>query len=139
MNDRRNSAMTTTSQLATQERIVQLILEALSSVNELLPEDKKIPVTADGPLYGRKRRLDSLGLVRLLATVEQLIEEEWSIRINFGEDMERLQKIRPFRTIQTLADYVLLLMEENSTRKSASPRNKRARKPKTHLSISHSK
>lgn len=98
------------------EKIVQLILEALSSVNELLPEHKRIPATADSSLYGRKRRLDSLGLVRLLAMLEQRIEEECSISINFGEDIDRLQKVRPFRTVQTLADYVYLLMKENSPR-----------------------
>lgn len=135
--------MNATSHVETRERIVQLILEALASVNELLPEDKRIAVTADGPLYGRKRRLDSLGLVRLLATTEQLIEEEYSVSINFGEDIDRLQKVRPFRTIQTLADYILLLIKENSTTRSASPSTRRPRKSRAHkprkLLISHTK
>jgi acyl carrier protein len=126
--------MKTARQLESGERIIQLILEALASVNELLPANKRIPATVDGVLYGRRGRLDSLGLVRLLATIEQLIEEEYSISINFGEDIDRLQKIRPFKTIKTLADYVSLLMKENSTGKSTSPHSSRTRKPKTNQS-----
>jgi acyl carrier protein len=103
-----------TADMEAGEEIVGIIFEALASVNELLPDEKKVSPTADGALFGRPGKLDSLGLVRLLVTIEQLLEEKYSVTIIFGEDRDRWPELQPFRSVRTLANYIAVLVKEKS-------------------------
>ena len=96
------------------DEIVEIVFEALASVNELLPDEKKVSPTVDGALFGRPGKLDSLGLVRLLVTIEQLLKEKYSVTIIFGEDSDRWPELQPFRTVRTLANYISVIIKEKS-------------------------
>jgi acyl carrier protein len=62
-------------------------------------------------LLGDDGLLDSLGLVTLLVDVEQAIAEETGIEITLGDDRAVSARSSPFRTVGTLAEYTLELVD----------------------------
>jgi D-alanine--poly(phosphoribitol) ligase subunit 2 len=66
-------------------------------------------------LYGKNSKLDSLGLVSLIVAVEELLEEKFETIITIADERAISQKESPFRTVSTLADYIVMLVEESSS------------------------
>jgi acyl carrier protein len=57
--------------------------------------------------------LDSLGIVRFIILVEEKIEEVTDLELTLANEKAMSRKNSPFKTLQTLADYVKeLLVEE---------------------------
>lgn len=79
-------------------------------------EQQEMPVTSDlGPetrLFGREGLFDSIGLVSLIVTVEQAIEEEFEAFVTLADERAMSQKRSPFLTIGSLADYAERLIRE---------------------------
>lgn len=63
-------------------------------------------------LIGRGSVLDSLGLVTLIVDLEQRLEEEYGVSVVLANDRAISQKNSPFRTVQSLTEYICLLIEE---------------------------
>ena len=63
-------------------------------------------------LFGVEGLLDSIGLVSVVLDVEQQINDRLEIPISIADDRAMSQKHSPFRTVGSLADYVLTLIEE---------------------------
>ena len=55
--------------------MLPLIYEAIDELNETL--DEPIETSDSTQLFGSKSKLDSMGLVSLIVTVERLIEEKY--------------------------------------------------------------
>jgi len=68
----------------------------------------------DADLFGGKGKLDSLGLVSFVVATEQEIEEEFGVPISIADERAMSQKNSPFKTLGTFADYISLLLEEDS-------------------------
>jgi len=96
--------------------LVDLVLKQAADINETLTAQIPLDRGADAPLYGRDGSLDSLGLVSLLAAVEQAVEEEYGVTITLADERAVSQKHSPFRTVGSLADYVALLVSESAVR-----------------------
>ena len=89
--------------------IITIIINELSSIIDLENDE----INFDTTIYGNDSRLDSLGLVNLLVTIEQNIEDEFDVSITIADERAMSQKRSPFRTIGTLADYIDMLLREN--------------------------
>jgi acyl carrier protein len=86
----------------------------LSSLKDVLSEKDDLPTLRVGePTYliGRGS-LDSLGLITLIVDLEQILADEYGISLTLADDRALSQKNSPFRTIQSLTDYICLLIEE---------------------------
>ena len=72
------------------------------------------PVTVDEAtrLFGSNGLLDSLGLVSVVLDVEQQINDHLNLAISIADDRAMSQQRSPFRTVGSLADYVLTLIAE---------------------------
>ena len=94
------------------DKIVTLIVAEANELNEQMVN--KIPVTlgVNAPLYGSEGTLDSVGLVTLIVAVEQAVEDEFDATITLADEKAMSQKNSPFRTIGTLADYIVSLLKE---------------------------
>lgn len=68
-------------------------------------------------LFGREGVLDSLGLVNVVLEVEQMIGDKSGSPISLMDDRAMSQSRSPFRTVGSLADYILQLL--NGTRDGA--------------------
>ena len=87
----------------------------MSNLHEVLSQkDQPMPDLANGSvdLIGREAVLDSLGLVTLIVDLEQRLEEEYSVALVLADERAMSQMSSPFRTQQSLTDYICLLIEE---------------------------
>lgn len=85
------------------------------SLHEVLSQkDQPLPNLAHGAvnLIGRQAVLDSLGLVTLVVDLEQRLEEEYGIALVLVDEHAMSQKTSPFRTVESLTEYICLLIEE---------------------------
>ena len=94
------------------EKIVQTVIEAIDELNEQLPKEEKLEKSSDTELFGSGGHLDSLGLVSLVTTVEQKLEENFGMTATLLEDIAALENDNPFKTVKTLADYVASTLEK---------------------------
>jgi acyl carrier protein len=87
----------------------------ISSLQSALSEGDKPPIDPMDEstcLIGRQSVLDSLGLVTLLVDLEQRLDEEYGLSLTLADERAMSRKQSPFRTVQALADYICLLIEE---------------------------
>jgi len=92
--------------------LLNLIFEAIDDLNGLRGPDEQIDKTAETTLFGDGSRLDSLGLVGLIVSTEQKIDEKFGVAVTLADEKAMSMKNSPFRTVQTLADYAGTLIED---------------------------
>ena len=87
----------------------QKILELIySAIDELNAGNGDVSVTKEEstPLFGAASVLDSVDLVNLLLSVEELLEDELDIEFVIANEKALSQKNSPFKTVATLAQYL---------------------------------
>src|SRR5262245_27967804 len=89
------------------DTVLEEIYSAIRRTNELRAPDAQIPCTPETVLYGAEGNLDSLGLVSLLMDVEEGIGARTGTPLVLTDEHAMSQRRNPFRTIGSLADYVL--------------------------------
>ncbi len=94
------------------EKILQLIFETIDVLNTQLYNEEHIEKTIGTVLFGPGSKLDSIGLINLIVAVEQNIEDEFEIPITLADEKAMSQEHSPFRTVESLADYIKMLLEE---------------------------
>ena len=87
-------------------------MEAIDELNGQLPKGQKLDKSSNTALFGSGGGLDSLGLVSLVTTVEQKIEEKLGLTATLLEDVDLLENDNPFRTVNSLAEYVASVLEK---------------------------
>jgi len=92
--------------------IEDFIIKSLGELEEILPGKKINSLNSSTILFGPKGVLDSMGLVSLIAELEQKIEDELSISILLADERAMSQRNSPFRTVSSLAEYILELIKE---------------------------
>ena len=96
------------------QKIIEIILHEVSELNEQLDHKVAIEKGEDGGLYGLTGVLDSLGLVTLIVAIEQAVEDDLGLVISLADEKAMSQKNSPFRTIGTLADYIVKVSQEEA-------------------------
>lgn len=96
------------------ERITNVIFSAVEEVNDQLPRKQRLEKSIDAILFGKSGKLDSLGLVNLIVAVEEKIQEEFGVTVTLADERAMSQTNSPFKSLGTLADYVVLLLEEQA-------------------------
>ena len=96
------------------KKIENLIINAIKEINEQLPQEQQLGQSTKTVLFGKDGKLDSLGLVTLLVIIEQNIEDEFDVSITIANERAMSQKHSPFRTGESLADYIEMLLHEKS-------------------------
>lgn len=98
------------------QRILKVIYQAVEEINQQLPEEARLKPSPDTVLWSKANGLDSMGLVNLIVMTEENIEEEFGKTINLADEKAMSQEKSPFQTIETLANYIGMLVQENSSR-----------------------
>lgn len=94
------------------ERILEVIYAALEEVAPLLPDDVTLERSPEATLFGRSGMLDSLGLVNLIVTLEQLLDDEFQVAVTIADEKAMSMAKSPFKTVGSLAEYLSLLLNE---------------------------
>lgn len=87
-----------------------IIDAAIDEVNDAADGGALVQKTPSTALLGPDSTIDSLTLVRLLVTVERLIEELAGKSVTVVDESAFEAEISPFATVQALADHVTKLI-----------------------------
>src|SRR5579859_1620980 len=91
----------------------EFVYPALDEIKASLENPARIENKPDTPLMGPDAALDSLTLVSLLVSIEGRIVDKTGKAVTLADEKAMSRKHSPFRTTQTLADYVMELLSEN--------------------------
>ena len=84
----------------------EIIERAIDEVNEDLEVDVQISKNLDSTLLGSDSNVDSLTLVRLLITIERIIDESVGRSMTIVDESAFEEGGSPFSTINSLIDHV---------------------------------
>lgn len=93
-------------------RIARCIYAAVDEAN--LTRDGKPPLekSPDTAIHGDEDGLDSLGLINFVVAVEENVERELGVAIMLSDDRALAEEPSPFRSIESLAAFVEVLVKE---------------------------
>lgn len=92
--------------------VTEVVFSAIDEMNLTRPADKGLEKSPTTPLFGQQSHLDSLGLVSLIVGVEQGVADEFGSEITLADDRAMSRSASPFRTVDTLVDYIVERLEE---------------------------
>jgi acyl carrier protein len=92
------------------ENIVAAIYRAVDWINSELPPDRQLIKAPETRLLGSQSVLDSMHLVSLIVTIEREVEDAFGVALTLADERALSMKASPFRSIQSLADYIGILI-----------------------------
>jgi D-alanine--poly(phosphoribitol) ligase subunit 2 len=95
--------------MTTKSEIIIIIYNCIEEINQ--ENGIKISKEIHTKLFGRESELDSLGLVDLIVRIEDSINDKYDVSISIADEKAMSQKHSPFRSIETLVDYILVLLK----------------------------
>jgi len=96
-----------------EEDVLKVIQRALQSLNDELPENDKFEIGIKTPLFGPNAKLDSLALVSVIVDVEGDVSTALGRSISLTDDRAMSQEVSPFDDVQTLLNYIMILVNED--------------------------
>ncbi len=100
----------------TKQVVAELVYDAIDNVNMQVPSDQRLKKSPNTVLFGESSRLSSLGLVELILSVEERIDEKFGVVVNLADDKAMSRQKSPFRTVDSIIEYAVLLLNENERR-----------------------
>jgi acyl carrier protein len=94
------------------ENIVAAIYRAVDWINGELPPDRQLIKAPETRLLGPQSVLDSMQLVSLIVAIEREVEDTFGVALTLADERALSMKASPFRSIQSLADYVGILLRD---------------------------
>jgi hypothetical protein len=92
------------------EDILAAIYRAIDWINGELPPDRQLIKVPGTRLLGSESVLDSMYLVSLIIAIEREVEDTFGVALTLANERALSMKESPFRSIQSLADYIGILM-----------------------------
>jgi acyl carrier protein len=89
-----------------QEKIMAIIIDAISDLNEELQYDTLNTINRETPIFNGEYAIDSLSLVRLVTTLESRVANEFDQKITLADEKVMSQRNSPFKTAGTIADFI---------------------------------
>jgi len=96
--------------MTTKNEIIEIIFKSIDEINQ--QNDTHLAKAANATLFGRESDLDSLGLVNLITSIEENIEELTGKYIPIVDERAFSLELSPFKTVETLANYIEVLLHE---------------------------
>ncbi|MDP6735144.1 MAG: hypothetical protein QF732_01415 [Nitrospinaceae bacterium] len=97
------------------DKVLKSIYEAVDEVNEQLPEERTLEKSPDTVLLGEAGRLESIELVNILVATESNVEDAFGVPISVTDERAISEKNSPFKTIESLCNFISNLLEEKSS------------------------
>ncbi len=93
------------------ENIVTAIYRAVDWINGELRPDRQLIKARETRLLGSQSVLDSMHLVSLIVAIEREVEDMFGVTLTLVDERALSMKESPFRSIQSLADYIVILIK----------------------------
>lgn len=95
-------------------QVLEIISDAVRHANDLRAPDEQLACGETTPLYGQSGTLDSLGLVSLILDVEEAVNEQTGRNLVLADERAMAQHHNPFLTVGSLANYIMVRLEEEA-------------------------
>ncbi len=92
------------------ENILAAIYRAVDWINGELPTDRQLIKAPETRLLSSQSVLDSMHLVSLIIAIEREVEDTFGVALTLADERALSMKESPFRSIQSLADYIGILI-----------------------------
>ncbi len=92
------------------DELVETIKESIAEIADMPAEE----LSAETALFGKGALLDSVGLVSLVASLEQAIEDDKGVIVSLADERAMSQKHSPFLTVGSLARYAHTLIDQEA-------------------------
>jgi acyl carrier protein len=96
------------------ENILTAIYRAADWINDELPPGRQLIKAPETPLLGTESVLDSIQLVSLIVAIEREVEDAFGVALTLADERALSMKASPFRSIESLADYIGTLTMDRS-------------------------
>jgi acyl carrier protein len=96
------------------DTILEIIRSHVMEIESSFLRPLKEPINESTQLFGTSGLLDSVGLVTLTVAVEQAVEDAFNVSIAIASEKAMSQSKSPFRTVGSLTDWVVQLLEETT-------------------------
>jgi D-alanine--poly(phosphoribitol) ligase subunit 2 len=96
--------------MTTKNAIIEIIFKSIDEINQ--ENETHIAKDVNTRLFGKESELDSLGLVNLITSIEEGIEELTGNYIPIADERAFSLESSPFKTIETLASYIEILLND---------------------------
>jgi acyl carrier protein len=92
------------------ENILAAIYRAVDWINGELPSDRQLIKAPATRLLGSQSVLDSMRFVNLILAIERELADTFGLALTLADERALSMKASPFRSIQSLADYIGILI-----------------------------
>lgn len=96
-----------------EEKIQNIIIQALKNLADELENSELENPNVQTKIYGIEGNLDSLALVSFITDVEEMIDSEFNTNITLADEKAMSSRNSPFKDVETLVQYIQNLLEEN--------------------------
>jgi len=90
--------------------LIELIVETARDYAATLPDGAPKSMSAETALFGTGGIFDSIGLVSVIADLEDQLNDQLGTAITIADERALSAERSPFRSVGTLADHVLALL-----------------------------
>ena len=91
--------------------MLKLVVQAVQDLIQATGQKAAGPITAQTPLLGAGRVVDSIGLVTLVVDVENRVADQLGRSVSLMDDRAMSQSKSPFRSVGSLAEYLQTLLQ----------------------------
>ncbi len=95
-----------------EQQILKIVLESLREIGQEDNRKELLKPDRSTSLYGQDGVLDSMGLVRLISSVEEKINEILSKEIVIASEKAMSRSNSPFKNVGTLVSFIVELLNE---------------------------
>jgi|TARA_B110000908_G_C10130251_1_gene391847 acyl carrier protein len=96
--------------MISKEKVNEIIFKCVDETN--IEDGTNISKDLNIILMGTDSEIDSLGLVSLIVVIEEAINIEFDVSITLADEKAMSQRISPFKTLDTLSNYVTSLLNK---------------------------
>ncbi len=97
-----------------EKKIKEIIFMTVKGLNETLDEDQQLKLSTETVLLGKDSNINSLTLVNLIVAIEENLEDKLKVSVTLTDEKAFSQKHSPLRTIESLTDYIEILIKEKT-------------------------
>ena len=98
-----------------QQRVIDAIYDVFDELNLTRPLEQQLPKSLQTPLFGIGGRLDSLGLVNLVVSLEMKLQERLGAAVSLTNDDVMSRPHEVFKDVGSVARHVAARLQEAST------------------------
>jgi acyl carrier protein len=92
--------------MASNHDFLAIVYAAIDEINSGVPDNEHVRKSPDTELLGRNAAVDSLRLVRLIVVVEEQLRAKLGVALTLVDEQSMSARVSPFRTVESLADYL---------------------------------